>query len=184
MPDPRPDTIRQLSSKVVYDNPWMTVREDQVERPDGTRGMYAYVDKPDFVLVVPMEDDGFHLVEEYRYPMRRRSWSFPQGTATAASREEEARIELAEETGLRAASWTLLGALDNAHGLVNQQLYVYLATELQRGPANREHTEQDMLHRWVSRAEFERMIRAGEISDSSSVAAYTLLRMGLTPGTG
>jgi len=29
-------TIRQLSSRVVYRNPWMTVREDEIERDNGT----------------------------------------------------------------------------------------------------------------------------------------------------
>ncbi|MFI6787107.1 NUDIX domain-containing protein [Nonomuraea sp. NPDC050383] len=170
-------TIRQISSKVVYSNPWMVVREDEIERPDGSRGLYAYMDKPDFVLVIPMERDGFHLVEEYRYPVRRRTWSFPQGSAEASSREEEARKELAEETGLRAAHWRWLGALDNAHGVATQQMHVYLATRLEPGPARREHTEQDMRQRWVSREEFEAMVGAGEVTDSGSVAAYTLLRM-------
>src|SRR5690606_5636138 len=176
------ETILQISTKVVYDNPWMTVREDEIERPDGSRGVYAYADKPDFVLIIPMEDDGFHLVEEYRYPVRRRTWGFPQGTATAPTREEEAGIELAEETGLRAAHWRLLGVLDNAHGLTSQRFHVYLATGLERGQAVREHTEQDMRQRWVSRGEFERMVRAGEVCASSSVAAYALL--GLTPESG
>ncbi|MEV7801896.1 hypothetical protein AB0O28_02980 [Microbispora sp. NPDC088329] len=73
--------IRQVSSRIVYSNPWMTVREDAVEHPDGSPGLYGYVVRPDFVLIVPEEDDGFHIVEEYRYPIGRRSWSFPQGVA-------------------------------------------------------------------------------------------------------
>ncbi|WP_312888532.1 NUDIX hydrolase [Nonomuraea rhodomycinica] len=170
-------TIRQITTKIVYSNPWMTVREDEVERPDGSRGLYAYIDKPDYVLVMPWENGGFHLVEEYRYPVRRRTWSFPQGSAQASTLEEEARLELAEETGLRAAHWRRLGALDNAHGVATQQMHAYLATGLEPGPPRREHTEQDMRQRWVSRAEFEKMVRAGEVTDSGSVAAYTLLLM-------
>lgn len=166
--------IRQLSSREVYRNSWMTVCEDEIEHPDGSPGLYGYVVKSDFVVVVPEEDGGFHIVEEYRYPIRRRSWSFPQGSAEADTREEEARRELAEETGLQARDLRLLGRLDNAHGMTNQGLHVYLATDLTQGSANREHSEQDMRHRWVTRAEFEQMIREGLISDSSSVAAYML----------
>lgn len=73
-------TIAQLSSRVVYENPWMTLREDQILRPDGSQGIYSVVDKPDLALIIPAHDDGFHLVEEYRYPIGRRSWAFPQGT--------------------------------------------------------------------------------------------------------
>jgi 8-oxo-dGTP pyrophosphatase MutT (NUDIX family) len=166
--------IRQVTSQVVYSNAWMTVREDRIEHPDGSPGLYGYVVKPDFVLVIPQENDGFHIVEEYRYPIGRRSWSFPQGTAEADTREDEARRELAEETGLRAAHLRHLARLDNAHGMTDQGLHVYLATELTKGLADREHSEQDMRQRWVPRAEFEQMLLSGSITDSSSIAAYTL----------
>src|SRR5690606_41318063 len=46
---------KTLASTVVYRNPWMTVREDHVERPDGSRGIYGVVDKPDFALIIPAE---------------------------------------------------------------------------------------------------------------------------------
>jgi 8-oxo-dGTP pyrophosphatase MutT (NUDIX family) len=168
--------IRRLGSTVVYANAWMTVREDQIERPDGSRGIYGYVDKPDFSLVIPLEDGGFHLVEEYRYPIGRRTWSFPQGTAAGASGPDgQARAELAEETGLRAGTLLPLGRLDNAHGTSNQGFHAFLATGLEHGEARPEHSEQDMRRRWVSREEFERMIADGRVTDSCSIAAYTLL---------
>lgn len=176
MTEARP-VIRQVSSQVVYSNAWMTVREDATEHPDGSPGMYGYVVRPDFVLIVPEEDDGFHIVEEYRYPIGRRSWSFPQGTAEAETREDEARRELAEETGLRADRLLLLGHMDNAHGMTSQGLHVYLATGLTRGEPDREHSEQDMRQRWVHRTEFEQMILSGSITDSSSIAAYTLWQL-------
>src|SRR6266487_4510845 len=71
--------IRMLASGVVYEDNWMRLRRDQIERRDGSRGTYAFVQKRDFALVIPAEKDGFHLVEEYRYPIGRRTWSFPQG---------------------------------------------------------------------------------------------------------
>ncbi|GIH27711.1 ADP-ribose pyrophosphatase [Acrocarpospora phusangensis] len=167
--------IRTISSRVVYANAWMTVREDEIERPDGSPGLYGYVDKPDFVLVIPRERDGFHLVQEYRYPIGRRSWSFPQGAAPARDRADEARTELAEETGLTAARLESLGRLDNAHGTITQGFHVYLATGLTPGPARREASEQDMTQTWVPRAELERMIHDGSFRDSCSIAAYALL---------
>lgn len=71
--DPGDQVIQRISSRVVYQSPWMRLREDVVERPDGSRADYAYVDKPDFVLIIPAEEGGFHLVEQYRYPVSRRS---------------------------------------------------------------------------------------------------------------
>src|SRR6202789_4620587 len=71
--------VRMLASGVVYQDNWMRLRRDESERRGGSRGTYAFVEKPDFALVIPAENDGFHLVEEYRYPIGRRVWSFPQG---------------------------------------------------------------------------------------------------------
>ncbi|RBQ19316.1 ADP-ribose pyrophosphatase [Spongiactinospora rosea] len=168
--------VRQVSSKVVYANPWLSVREDAIERPDGSRGIYGVVDKPDFALVIPAERDGFHLVQEYRYPVGRRTWGFPQGTVAAASAPEViAATELAEETGLRARELVLLGTLDNAQGTLAQRFHVFLATGLTPGPPDREAGEQDMIQRHVPRAEFEAMVRGGEVTDACSLAGYALL---------
>lgn len=169
--------IRQLSSQVVYRNQWMSVREDEIVRADGSRGVYGVVDKDDFALVIPAERDGFWLVEQYRYPVGLRRWEFPQGTfdpGHTGSPADLARAELAEETGLVAARLTHLGHLHCAYGMSSQGFDVYLATGLTRGEPRRGPEEQDMRQRWVPRAEFERLVRAGEITDDSTLAAYTL----------
>nr|WP_208297606.1 NUDIX hydrolase [Actinophytocola oryzae] len=172
--------MRTLSSKVVYENPWMTLREDAIEREDGSRGIYSVIDKPDFALVLPLENDGFHLVEEYRYPLRARRWQFPQGgfpQGVTGTPEELATAELVEETGFTAATWARLGYLNTAHGITNQCFHVFLATDLTPGEPHRELTEQDMRQRWFPRTEVERMIREGVITDDSSLAAYLLFTM-------
>ena len=109
-----------LASGVVYEDNWMRLRRDEIQRRDGSRGTYAFVEKPDFALVIPAENDGFHLVEEFRYPIGRRTWSFPQGGfphGTSGDPEELARLELAQETGLRARVLVRLGSLHGAHGI-------------------------------------------------------------------
>jgi 8-oxo-dGTP pyrophosphatase MutT (NUDIX family) len=171
-------TIRQLSSRLIYQNSWLTVREDQIERPDGSRGIYSVIDRPDCALVIARENDGFHLVDQYRYPIAGRYWEFPQGgfpDRLEGDPVELARTELAEETGLRAGCLAKLGQLFGWHGASGQACNVFLATELEQGAPNREISEQDMRHRWFSRTDFERLIRADEIKDASSLAAYTLL---------
>ena len=72
--------VRTTSSRLAYQNPWIRVREDVIERDDGSVGLYGVVERPDFALVIPAEADGFWLVEQFRYPLGRRSWEFPQGT--------------------------------------------------------------------------------------------------------
>ena len=181
--------IRMLASGVVYEDNWMRLRRDEIQRRDGSRGTYAFVEKPDFALVIPAENDGFHLVEEFRYPIGRRTWSFPQGGfphGTSGDPGELARLELAQETGLRARVLVRLGSLHGAHGITSQVGHFFLATELEPGSPERENEEQDMRQAWVPRARFEEMISEGAITDDSTVAAYALLLLHerARPGTG
>ena len=156
----------------------MSVREDEVVLPDGQSGLYGVVDKPDFALVVPREDDGsVWLVEQYRYPVGQRSWEFPQGSWPAGatgSAAELAAAELREETGLLAARMQHLGHLHEAPGFCSQGFDVWLATGLVPGPPEREATEQGMRVRCVTDDEFRAMVRTGALVDAGSVAAYAL----------
>ncbi|WP_407638740.1 NUDIX domain-containing protein [Allokutzneria albata] len=170
--------MHKLDSREVYANAWMTVREDGILRADGSRGIYGVVDKPQYALVVPLDGDRLHLVEQYRYALGLRRWEFPQGTAPERADSEPVELaarELREETGLRAGRMTDLGLLDVAPGMSSQRGRVFLATELEQGEPEREHEEQDMRTAWFTRAEFEAMIANGEITDAQSIAAYALL---------
>lgn len=168
----------QLSSREVYRNNWMTVREDTVERPDGSIGIYGVVDKPDYALIIALDNDRVALVEQYRYPLGARRWEFPQGTAPDRAEVEPAELaaqELREETGLTAGSYVVLGSLDIAAGMSSQRGWVFLATDITEGEPDREHEEQDMHFEWFERSRFEEMIRTGEITDAQSLAAYAQL---------
>jgi 8-oxo-dGTP pyrophosphatase MutT (NUDIX family) len=175
--------MRTTGSREIYRNPWIRVREDTVERADGSTGVYSVVEKPHFALVLAAERGGFWLVEQFRHPVGRRAWEFPQGTwsseAPAAggggAPEELARAELAEETGLRAGRWEHLGHLDLAPGLSTQEFDVWLATDLTPGPPAREPTEADMVAAFVTEGELHAMVADGRFTDGPSLAAYALL---------
>ncbi|MGH3280874.1 MAG: NUDIX domain-containing protein [Trebonia sp.] len=174
---PTPE-IRTLSSSIVYSDNWSRLRRDEIERADGSRGTYAVVERDNFALIIPAQDGGFHLVEEYRYPLGRRGWSFPQGAfpkGMDGTPQELARTELAQETGLRAGRLTRLGVLAVAHGMSGQYGEHWLATELTQGEPDLEPEELGLRHEWVTRAEFEAMARDGRIVDGSTLAAYALL---------
>lgn len=170
--------MESLDSTQVYANAWMTVREDNIRRHDGSPGVYGVVDKPDYALVIPLDGERLMLVEQFRYPLGERRWEFPQGTAPDRADldpDELAARELREETGLRAGRIQRIGSLDVAPGLTSQRGNVFLATDLTEGAPERELTELDMRAAWFPRAEFEARIRSGEIVDAQSIAAYTQL---------
>lgn len=170
--------VESLGTRQVYANPWMTVREDEIQRADGSSGIYGVVDKPDFALIIPLDGERLRLVEQFRYPIGLRRWEFPQGTAPDRADSDPLQLaarELREETGLRAGRMIELGLLDVAPGMSSQRGRVFLATNLTEGFHEREHEEQDMRSRWFPRAEFESMIAKGEITDAQSIAAYTFL---------
>ena len=177
MTDDSPDIV-PTASRIVYENRWMRVREDAVRRRDGSAGIYGVIEKNDFVLVVPVHEDGaLELVQQYRYPVGERLWEFPMGMWGPAGTDPllVARHDLAEETGLVAATLRHVGTLNQAPGTMRQSAHIVLAHGLTRGPARLEVEEQDLVSRRIPRAEFERMMRDGEIRDAISVAAWGLL---------
>ena len=173
--------IETTSTRLVYENRWMRVREDTIRRRDGSIGIYGVVEKPDFVVIVPVEDDGrVHLVEQYRYPVKGRYWELPQGfreQEPGADPMEMARGELREETGLDGAHMIYVGHLFEACGYANQGFHIFLASGLRHGERHREHEEQDLVTQEFALSEVERMIRDGEIKDATTIAALGLLRL-------
>lgn len=168
-------TVRTLSSTLVYRSRWLQLREDRFVRSDGVEGRYGVVDKPDFAVVIAEQDGHFHLVEQYRYPIGRRSWEFPMGgwpAGRGGSALDLARAELAEETGCTADTWTHVARLHGTVGFCSQGYDVFHATGLQAGPPSREESEADMVHRVVPEVELRRMIADGEIIDGVTLAAY------------
>ena len=170
--------ILKTRSSVVYQNRWMTVREDEIVRADGSKGIYGVVEKSDFAVIVAISASDVYLVEQYRYPVEGRFWEFPQG-----SWEEQtidpltlARAELREEMGLEAAAMQHVGHLFLAYGFCTQGYDVFLASELVQLDAQREPEEQGLLVQSFPIAQIEAMIANGEITDATTIAAFGLLR--------
>ena len=123
--------------------------------------MYGWIEKPPSALIVPIEDGHVWLIEQFRHPVGRRFWEFPQGAweGVDASPEDLARGELAEETGLRAASMEPLGRLHFAYGLTDQFVDVWRATGLEPGPQALEETEEGLIVRRFSVSTSSAMVR-------------------------
>ena len=175
--------MKTLASRVVYQNRWMTVREDAIERLDGSQGIYSFVEKPTAVIIIPLEgtpDDGHvYLIEQLRYPVGKRFLEFPGGAweeNPEADPVDVARGELQEETGLLPRRMDHVGFLYFAYGMSSQGFHLYCAREMTQGVATPEATEQDLVLHRVSVREFEGLCRDGVIQDSATVSSWALLK--------
>ena len=176
--DPSP-TITTLSSREVYRNHWMRVREDEILRGNGEKGIYGVVEKHDAAIILPIDGDRIWLVDQFRYTIGERALELPQGgwEMEVENPEELARGELREETGMDAAEMTRLGVLWIAYGFVRQRQYVYLATGLAPAQADPDAEEHDLTARSVPIAEFERMMLDGTIRDNCTLSAWGLYQL-------
>lgn len=172
-------SIRTVSSREIYRNPWIRVREDQIERSDGVRGIYGVVDKDDCAAILAIEGERIYLVEQFRYSIGKRALELPQGGWEMSDVDPEvlARGELREETGLVAASMTRLGTMWIAYGFANQKQHVYLATGLTHAGRDLDAEECDLVVKTASIKEFEQMLMDGTIQDASTLAAWGLYKV-------
>jgi ADP-ribose pyrophosphatase len=160
-------------TKIVYSNPWITVREDQVVQPSGNPGIYGVVQTRIATGVVAMTADrNIYLVGQYRYATDCYSWEIVEG---GAERGEEpiiaAKRELAEEAGIEARCWEKLGAeihLSNSHS--DEVAYLFFATDLEEVPRAPEDTEELEVTRIPLTSALE-MVNSGQITDALSIIA-------------
>ena len=172
-------SIRTLSTREIYRNPWLRLREDQIERSNGAKGIYGVVDKDDCAIILPIESNTIYLIEQYRYTIGQRIMELPQGgwERPDIDPEELARGELREETGLVAASMICLGSMWVAYGFTKQKLHAYLATGLTHEGTDPDPEEHDLVVKKASIAEFEGMLLDGTIQDVCTLAAWGLYKV-------
>lgn len=163
---------RTLASREVYDNAWISVREDAVVRPDGEQGIYGVVHFKNLAIgILAIEGEFIYLVGQYRYPLDRYSWEIPEGGCGEGEDPlAAARRELEEETGLRAANWEKLGEAHLSNSVSDEFAIWFLATGLTQGEHRPEGTEQLKVRR-VTFQEASAMVHSGEMTDALSLLA-------------
>ena len=175
-------SITTLSTREIYRNRWLRIREDRILRSNGKEGIYSVVDKDECAIILPLDQGRVWLVQQFRYTIQERAWELPQGGWEEAivDPEELARGELKEETGLHADRMVRLGALWIAYGFARQKQHVYLASGLTQAMTDRDAEEHDLVVHSFAIEEFERMMREGTIADASTLAAWGLYQLWLS----
>lgn len=167
------------SSRVVYENDRIVVREDDVTNPGGGSNRYGHVQfKNIAVAILPVDAEGnTYLVGQTRYTLDAYSWELPMGGAALGEEPlETARRELREETGLVAQQFTELMRLHLSNSITNEFGIVFVARDLTAGETQHDETE-DITVRRLPVGEALDLVLRGEITDALTVAA--LLRYAL-----
>jgi len=173
-----------LTSSHKYGNPWFTVREDQVIRPDGTPGIYGVVSARRLATgILPLWEDGsLTLVGQYRYPLHEYSWEIPEGGGDIGIDPlVSAQRELREETGITARVWEYLGRMHTSNCFVDEVCHLFVATALTPGVAAPD-PEEVLQTRRIPFDEAVAMATDGRITDSISIVGIFRLcaRRGLS----
>ncbi|MFQ6003873.1 MAG: NUDIX domain-containing protein [Woeseia sp.] len=166
-------TWKKLGSRVVYDNPWITVYEDRVINPGGGENQYGHIHfKNAAVAIIPLDDSAnTWLVGQERYTLGAYSWELPMGGAAGDEEPlDAAKRELNEETGLSARKWTQIMRLHISNSITDEEGFVFVAEDLTEGEPGFDETE-DLEIRKLPLTEAVDMVGQGEITDAISVSA-------------
>ena len=157
-------------STVKYKNSWITVREDQVIRSDGKKGLYGVVLKADGAQTLPLDKDGYvYLVRPFCYGLGEWTLEVPGGAVNSGEKPlSAARRELREETGIIAGKWTSLGRVHGFTDIMNSAGHIFLAEGLSFVERHLDLEEQGMK---LVRVKFEKafqMVIEGTVTHAQS----------------
>ncbi len=170
---------KTLSSNKIYDNNWISLTEHQVINPAGGKGIYGEVHFKNYAIGVLPLDEYYNtwLVGQYRYPINAYSWEIIEGGgALNEDPLENAKRELAEESGIKANRFTEIQRMHLSNSVSDELGIIYIAQELEMGNSSPEDTEE-LIIRKVHFDEAYEMVVNGKITDSMSVAAILKVKI-------
>jgi 8-oxo-dGTP pyrophosphatase MutT (NUDIX family) len=166
-----------VSSSTLFEGRILSVREDVVRMPDGSRAKREIVGHMGAVVIAALDaQDRIVLVNQFRPAVRERLDELPAGLLDVDGEPAltAARRELAEEAQLQADRWDILLDLYSSPGFSDEAVRVYLARDLSPAPRPdgfvAEHEEVDMPVRRVALDEAVARVFAGAITNAASVA--------------
>jgi 8-oxo-dGTP pyrophosphatase MutT (NUDIX family) len=129
MSDVRRGPFVLQSTRDVYTNPWIHVREDRVLRPEGKEGVFGVIEMQGGSTVLAMDDHtNVYLVKEYKYAIDRESIELVSGGLDKGERPIDAAMrELKEELGVEATTWIDFGLVHPFTTIIHSPNHMFLA---------------------------------------------------------
>ncbi len=176
---------QRISTRDVYDNPWISITHEQVITPAGTAGIYGVVHfKTRAIGIIPIDADGYTwLVRQFRYTLNQHLWEIPMGGGKLHEDPlAAAQRELQEETGFSANDWREIMRLHISKSVTDEEGVVFVARDLRAGAAQLEHTEADLEVLRLPLSEAIQWVMEGKITDVISCAGLLKLHVLLQSG--
>ena len=167
-----------LESSTRFENDILRLREDQVELDGGKKTGYAYLERDEAVIVVPVTKSGeIVLLKQYRYPVDEWCLEVPAGgthdTGDAAL-EEVARKELREEVGGTAKSLTYVTFFYSANSLTDEKCHVFLAQGVELSKKPKTESSESIETELVSVEKAVELARSGALKTGPCALALLL----------
>ena len=133
--------MERIGSKSIYRGKVAHVRIDEFRYPDGSTSTREVVGHAGAVAMVAHEDRVLYLVRQPREAVGEDALlELPAGKLDVAGESpiDCAKRELAEEVGKAASQWRELKRFYTSPGFAEEEVIVYLATELSDADAESE----------------------------------------------
>lgn len=132
-----------IRSKIVYKGNIFSVRAGEVKIDNGSIFPRQVVENPGGVGIVPIINNSIILVRQFRISINRAITEIPAGRLEPNELPETCALrELEEEIGYIAGKMELLAEYYTAVGFSTEKMFIYLATELQKGKLKPEVDER------------------------------------------
>jgi 8-oxo-dGTP pyrophosphatase MutT (NUDIX family) len=170
-----PDPYRVTSSRLVFDGPWIRLREDVFTHRSGVEGRYPVCGfrRTACAALAIDKDDRVALVGQWRHPLQAYSWEIIEGGGLERETPFDAiRRELAEEAGLEAALWEPLLYANPSNSSTDEEAFAFVAKNLCLAAEGQHPDDEEELELLFE--PFQSCIRrvfTGEIADGLTVMA-------------